>query len=307
VPGLIKTSPSNRHYVAALRSYLSEAGLGAAIMVRDANSDNGDDLYAKTLEDEFESQMGEILKNQTQQYTGKSSTATNTPPSLFDNVRANICSAAAGERNLAVLYAGREIDLGDFIDVLQSQPCRDDRPLTILTAGVELGKVLRGKDLRAAKLTVLNAAPVDPEGWSKGSLDRPKYFEKFRKAFVDGEHFAADHRADGGAIMMHDAVMAAARAIRLAAAEGSASAVTANAVRGQLLNINTGYPVLGASGTLQFSKQPSGNGTGIPKDKPIPVLRYPTPNSTVPSQQVGQLCYVADTPSNVHCGAATPP
>jgi ABC-type branched-subunit amino acid transport system substrate-binding protein len=303
VPGLIKTSPSNRHYVAALRAYLAEAGLSSAIMVRDSNSDAGFDLYTKTLEEDFESQMRGILKFETQQFTGKSA-ATNAPPSLFDNVQANIC-AAAGNRELAVLYAGREIDLGDFLDALQSRTC-SETPLTILTAGVELGKVLHGKDLRGAKLTVLNAATVDPEGWSHHAPGTPEYFAKFRTAFVDKAHFSPDDLADGGAIMMHDAVFAAARAIRLAAPNGSASRVTPNAVRAQLLNINTAYSVHGASGTLRFSKKPSGNGTGIPRDKPIPVLEYPSPNSSVPSQQVGSLCYVADTPTNVHCGVPAP-
>jgi ABC-type branched-subunit amino acid transport system substrate-binding protein len=295
VPGLIKTSPSNRHYVAALRDYLTEAGLGSAIMVRDSNSDAGFDLYAKTLEDEFETQMKGIIKYETQQFTGKSA-ASDAPPSLFDNVQANIC-AAAGDRGVAVLYAGREIDFGDFIDSLRSRTC-SQTPLNILTAGVELAKVLRGKDLRGAKLTVFNAATVDPLGWRDKAPGTPKYFPDFYSAFA--KRFTPDDLADGGAIMMHDAVLTAGRAIRLAAPNGSASTVTPNAVRAQLLNINTLYSVQGASGTLRFSKQPSGEGTGIPKDKPIPVLMYPSPQAT--SQQVGRLCYVADAPATVHCG-----
>jgi ABC-type branched-subunit amino acid transport system substrate-binding protein len=299
VPGLIKTSPSNRHYVAALREYLSEAGLGAAIMVRDSNSDAGFDLYTKTLEEDFESQMKGLIKYETQQFTGKSA-ASGAPPSLFDNVQANICSAA-GDRGVAVLYAGREIDFGDFLDALRSRTC-SGTPLRILTAGLELGKVLKGKDLRGAKLTVLNAATVDPLGWSSKVTGTPDYFPQFRQAFVNKEKFAPDDLADGGAIMMHDAVLAAARAIRLAAPNGSASTVTPNAVRAQLLNINTVYNLQGASGTLQFSKEPSGNGTGIPKGKPIPVLQYPSEDPDVPSQQVGRLCTVADAPTPVRCG-----
>lgn len=294
VSGLIKTSPSNRHYVAALRDYLTTAGFGSAIMVRDSNSDEGFDLYTKTLEDDFESQMKGIIHYETQQFTGKSA-ASDAPPSLFANVRANIC-AAAGDRGVAVLYAGREIDFGDLLDALRSRAC-SSTPLTILTAGLELGEVLKDKDLAAAKLTVLNAATVDPHGWSAGDAGTPKYFPQFRAAFVGKEHFAPGDLADGGAIMMHDAILAAADAIRLAAPNGAASTITPDVVRAQLLNINTLYSVQGASGTLRFSKQPSGDGTGIPKDKPIPVLRYPGP------ERVGRLCYVADTPTAVHCGA----
>lgn len=294
VPGLIKTSPSNRHYVAALSDYLTNAGLTSAIMVRDSNSDEGFDLYTKTLEDDFESQMKGIIRYETQQFTGKSA-ASDAPPSLFANVRANIC-AAAGDRGVAVLYAGREIDFGDLLDSLRSRAC-SGTPLTILTAGLELGGVLKGVDLAAAKLTVLNAATVDPLGWTAGGAGTPKYFPQFRAAFVGKEHFAPDDLADGGAIMMHDAMLAAASAVRLAAPNGAATPITPGEVRAQLLNINTLNSVQGASGTLRFSKQPSGDGTGIPKDKPIPVLRYPGP------KQVGRLCYVADAPAPVHCGA----
>ena len=291
VPGLIKTSPSNRHYVAALRDYLNTAGLRSAIMVRDSNSDEGFDLYTKTLEDDFQEQMGGLIHAETQQFTGKS-TASDDPPSLFGNVRANIC-AAAGDKGIAVLYAGREIDFGDLLEALRGRVC-NTTPLTILTAGLELGEVLEGKDLAAAKLTVLNAATVDPRGWTAGEPGTPEYFPQFREAFVAG--FAEEDLADGGAIMMHDAVLAAASAIRLASPNGSASNISPDRVRAQLLNLNTLFRVQGASGTLRFSKQPSGEGTGIPKDKPIPVLRYPGP------QQVGRLCYVADAPDRVHCG-----
>lgn len=299
VPGLIKTSPSNRHYVAALHSALTHTGLDSAILVRDTNSDAGFDLYTKTLEDDFEKEMRDVLDHATQQFTGKSAT-TKSATGLFDSVQANICAAAAEKRKLAVLYAGREIDFGDFVDALQNRGC-NRTPLTILTAGVELGKVLKGKDLRDANLTVLNAATVDPEGWSHKVAGTPEFFKGFHDAFVDDQHFAPDDLSDGGAIMMHDAVMVAARAIRLAAPHGSASRLTVHEVNTQLLNINTNTKVQGASGTLWFSKQPSGRGTGIPMDKPIPVLQYPSPDTSLPSVQAGPLCSVVETEETISC------
>lgn len=39
--------------------------------------------------------------------------------------------------------------------------------------------------------------------------------------------------------------------------------------------MNTQHVVQGASGTLSFSKKPSGGDTGVPEGKPIPVLQYP--------------------------------
>lgn len=298
IPGLIKTSPSNRHYVAALRDYLDGNGLDSAIMVRDSNSDAGFDLYTKSLEEQFEKQMADLIKYNTQQFAGKSGAAD--VPSLFDNVQANICSAA-GDRGVAVLYAGREIDLVDLLGALEHRTCRET-PLTILTAGLELGKVLRDVDLADANLTVLNAATVDTLGWDGGAPGTPDGYPDFRTAFSE-ERFRAADLDDGGAIMMHDALLTAARAIRLAAPNGSASAVTAALVRTQLLNINTQYVVPGAGGTLRFSKQPAGGGTGIPEGKPIPLLQYPHPqDADLPSLRVGRLCEVASGPALVRCG-----
>jgi hypothetical protein len=270
-------------------------------MVRDSNSDAGFDLYTSTLEVAFEKQMSGVIKYETQQFTGRSGNA-KMPPSLFGNVQANICSAA-GDKGVAILYAGREIDLGDLLESLENRACRNT-PLTILTAGLELGEVLRGKDLRKARLTVLNAATVDALGWRADAPGTPDGYRAFYDAFVDS--FPADHLDGGGAIMMHDALLTASQAIRLAAPQGASSLVTTATVRTQLLNINTQSVVQGASGTLSFSKQPSGEetgGTGIPEGKPIPVLQYPSPQDPeIASQQVGQLCRVADGPALVQCG-----
>ncbi|MGB3443507.1 MAG: hypothetical protein WBA97_32625 [Actinophytocola sp.] len=298
VPGLIKTSPSNRHYVAALDNYLDSSPLDSAIMVRDSNSDLGIDLYTKTLEEQFAGQMGDHIKFETQQFTGISG-AGDLPPSLFDNVQANIC-AAADDEGVAILYAGREVDLGGLLEALENRSC-SRTPLTVLTAGLELGEVLKDIDLRAAKLTILNAATVDPAGWDRAEDGTPEHYAEFHEAYV--EHFSPRDLRDGGAIMMHDALVAAARAIRLAAPEGSASRLTPKIVQTQLLNINTSYEVQGASGTLQFSKLPSG-GTGIPKGKPIPVIQYPHPtDERLPSQRVGQLCVIATGPGPLKCGS----
>ncbi|HEX2130342.1 MAG TPA: hypothetical protein VHH15_02200 [Actinophytocola sp.] len=300
VPGLIKASPSNRHYVAALRDYMTGAGLDSAIMVRDSNSDKGVDLYTRSLEEEFQRQMKDILDFNTQQFTGKSAAA-DSAPSLFGDVVVNICEAADDE-GVAVLYAGREIDLGDLLAALRTRVCRDT-PLTVLTAGLELGKVLADIDLRAAKLTVLNAATVDPGGWNRREPGTPEGYADFRTAFVETERFSGTHLRDGGAVMMHDALLTAAKAVRLAAPMGTASHPTPENVNTKLLNVNTMHRVRGASGTLEFSKRPEGEGTGIPDGKPIPVLQYPHPNDPrFPSKRVGHLCHVETKQGPVSCG-----
>ncbi|TLW93608.1 hypothetical protein FFT09_09550 [Saccharomonospora piscinae] len=291
IPGLVKTSPSNRHYVEALRQYLTaETDIDSAILVRDSNSDAGLDLYTQTLERQFQRQMADMLHFPTQQFAG-SSLARTAEPNLFAGVRASICAAAA-EGLRAVLYAGREVDLAAFLDSLEQRTCYR-LPLTILTAGLELGDVLRGSEdeLADANLTIISAATVDAEGWraNQDDPDTPEYYGDFRTAFE--KHFHGDHLDDGGAIMMHDALLTAASAIRLAAPEGAASAPTARDVRAQLLNLNVLHEVQGGSGTLTFSKQE--RGTGVPVGKPVPVLRYPHPDESA-TRQVGSLYLVTN-------------
>ncbi len=289
IPGLIKTSPSNRHYVDALRDYVDSTDLDSAIMIRDSNSDSGMDLFTQTLENEFEEQMGDLMDFLPQQFTGVA-IPTNADPGLFANVRANICASVAGGLEV-VLYAGREVDFDGFLESLRYRSC-DRTPLTILTAGSDLGAVLRGREqeLNAANLTVVFAGTVDAEGWGQDAPDTPEYYDEFLSEFQE-QGFDPGHLADGGAIMMHDALLTAAQAVRLAAPGGSASSPTAGDVYSQLTNLNNLDAVRAASGTLSFSSRSPG--AGNPVDKPVPVLKYPqTPDS--PSRQVGQLYFVPD-------------
>ncbi|MEV7552947.1 hypothetical protein AB0N89_25340 [Amycolatopsis sp. NPDC089917] len=291
IPGFVKTSPSNRHYVEALHRYLdSDTGIKSAIMVRDSNSDAGKDLYTQTLENEFERQMTPLMQFPTQQFTGTSIPGAGAPD-LFANVRANICASAASGLQ-AVLYAGREIDLSGFLESLEHRTC-NRTPLTILTAGLDLGEILAGKEqqLQDANLSLIAASTVDAEGWRRNETAEgtPEHFRQFRPEFE--KDFPSAHLDDAGAIMMHDALLTAAQAIRLASPNGAASNPDAGDVRAQLLNINTLQTVQGASGTLSFSMHPTA--AGNPFGKPVPVLRYPK-EANAPSRQVGPLYRVTN-------------
>ena len=286
IPGLIKTSPSNRHYVEALRGYVNSTGLDSAIMVRDSNSDSGVDLFTQTLEDEFGKQMEDIIEFEPQQFTGMA-IPTDADAGLFANVREAICASAADGLEV-VFYAGREVDLGGFLESLRYRSCLRARPLTILTAGSDLGAILRGREqeMRDANLTVVFAGTVDAEGWGQNAPGTPEDYADFLSKF-QGQGFDPGHLDDAGAIMMHDALLTAARAVRLAAPEGSASSPTARDVRSQLTNLNgTLHTVRGASGTLSFSSRSPG--AGNPLGKPVPVLQYPQPSDAL-SRQVGPL------------------
>lgn len=300
IPGLIRMSPGNREYVKALRQYVDRAGIVSATMVRDFNSERGD-LFTQNLESNFREQMKDIIKFPPQQFTGTGVPSKGVDPLLFFNVTNSICASRGLQ---AILYAGREIDLNSFVKSLETRPC-PQTPLTILTAGLDLGKIFNGRrelELAAAKLTVVVAATVDAEGWGQEASGTPEHYDEFLSVFqghapeIMNQRFDAVNLNGANAIMVHDSLLAAAQAIRLAAPQGDVSPPTAGDVRAQLLNLSGQNAVRGASGTVSFSAGlPSAeNAKGSPAGKPIPVLQYPRP-SDGPSRQVGPLYCVLGT------------
>lgn len=299
IDGLIRMSPGNRHYVEALRGYVdspdTDLDLESGILVRDSNSD-GADLFTQTLEKEFDLQMGDLVGFPTQSYTGTGVPTEGVQPHLFATARANICAAAPNGLQ-AVLYAGREIDLPAFLDSLEERPCPDTE-LTILTAGLDLSEILQkweqeqGMRLHESNLTVAFAGTVDAEGWGRNVPGTPVGYDDFLSVFVGQrpevmqQAFDPGHLDGANAIMMHDALLAAAGAVRLAVPQEGESR-TAAGVHDQLLSLNgvNVNAVQGASGTLNFSAD---SPMGYPVGKPIPVLQYPQPADSS-SRQVGPL------------------
>jgi hypothetical protein len=289
-------SPSNRHYVEALRGYLGDdVAPKSGIVVRDSN---GSDLFAQTLEKNLQQQMEKMIGFPTQSYTGTGVPTEGVQPHLFATARNNICAAASNGLR-TVLYAGREIDLSAFLDSLEGRPC-PDAELTILTAGLDLGGILREWEhdrehrLRDAKLTIVSAGTVDAEGWGKGTEGTPEGYDSFLSAFLGHDSDVGIQGFDPGyldganSIMMHDALLAAAKAVRLAVPKAGESHSAAG-VRSQLLSLNSeSGAVWGAGGTVHFSADAP---RGYPVGKPIPVLQYPHPANNS-SRQVGPLYYV---------------
>ena len=268
IPGLIRTSPSNQDYVAALGEYVNRTDLKSAITVVDATSDA--DLFTRTLENDFKRWMNYLKNLSTQRFTG-TAVPGDASPVLFAGATNNICA----ERPDAVVYVGRPINFSRLIESLENRPCVQDQ-LTVLAAGMDRGKVLEAQedDLRAANLTVVVAATVNAEGWRFDVPGTPPYYQDFMDFVSDFERFGFDpgHLDEADAIMMHDALLTAGQAVDLAAANGSS--VSAGTVLDQLLNLNGKFAIRGAGGTLSFSPQSSGDPVG----KPVPVLQFPPPS-----------------------------
>jgi hypothetical protein len=142
-------------------------------------------------------------------------------------------------------------DLRCFLEALQNRVCRN-APTVVIATGADPITVLRGREneLRDANITVFYMAMTDVIGWGQNESvtsahyqDFWEYFTKFKLNLV---HLIGDR-----VMTMHDAVLTAAKAVRLAA-PGAArpGSPTAVEVRDQLMNLHGLNAVPGASGTL---------------------------------------------------------
>jgi hypothetical protein len=160
----------------------------------------------------------------------------------------------------------------------------------VVTAGTDSTAVLRNqeKGLRDANITVFSVARVDVRGWDQNMSVAPEGYQDFRRFFTELK-FNSAHLADDRVMTMHDAVLTAAKAIRLAAPGATRpGAPTAVEVRDQLMNLHDSNKVQGAGGTLSFSfREP---GAGNPRGKPMLVFQFP---SSAPGifQQVGRTYF----------------
>jgi ABC-type branched-subunit amino acid transport system substrate-binding protein len=273
IPGFVRVAAGNGQYAASLRRYLAGTpGPHSAILVYDSNSDDpaGADLFTASLRDDLQAAFSAQLRFAPQGFTGVSG-ATGARPDLFAGVTANICAVRPG----VVLFAGRGVDLGGFLQSLEARVC-SQTPITVATAGSNLGGVgAQPAVLLGARITLVYAAQADPAGWLADEPGTPPHFADFAAAFAQ-RGFPPSDLVDGGAIASHDAVLVAVQAIRLAAQAGRTP--SASDVFGQVLNLNNEFTVPGAGGDLSFSLHgPDGSLSGDPIGKPVPVIVVPPP------------------------------
>jgi hypothetical protein len=265
VPGLSRVSTPNSDDVTAVARYLTSLRTRPKTMLVYAQQRKGDntDYYTSTLADDFRHQMG--------QYTV-------VPEELFDPtevansfsvISTNLCTS--GNPPNTVLYAGREPDLPTFIRDLAGRPCQG-RPIT-LAAGDDSCSLISDSDdqrqenqirteLRTGRITVVCPAWAAPESWVAAPSTAPATFGRFaadyENQFTAGQGFGTE-LDDGYAIMTHDALLTAAKAITLA----TVRSVPAPAlVLGNQFRMDSDNFVPGASGMFRFVVPNRGNPSG---------------------------------------------
>ncbi|MGH3758376.1 ABC transporter substrate-binding protein [Actinophytocola sp.] len=280
IRGFVRASPPNTEYVAALRTYLRHhPNLDSALMVYDSNSDaspdpgtgSGSDLFTRSLRDDFDKGLEFKQEYPAQSFVGKSG-RTGASPDLFTNITTNLCAV----KPEVVLFAGRVVDFGGFLDSLHNRVCPDS-PMTVLAAGADFGALdLRSKEAELAEknLSVVYATETDPHGWVRGAPGTPPFFKEFYDQYSQ-LGFPTAHLDDGAAISTHDALLIAAKAARLSSRSHPGHVLPSHVdVLNQMLNLNNLDEVPGASGQLSFSYR--GADSGNPSNKPVPVIEVPS-------------------------------
>ncbi|MET8045021.1 hypothetical protein ABZU25_29675 [Micromonospora sp. NPDC005215] len=254
-PTFHSVSPSNIDYATALKDLLDknpETLPRNGIVVHDRN----DDPYPRTLTAAFTSVLKDYVKYPAQSFTG-GTVGNPAMPRVFDPIVRNLCSAVNNgnkTRKLQmVFFAGRVADFPSFAEALKERICRSD-PLTIMVGatGFQLSPQQVAL-LDAANVSVIWASSADAPAWIKNRPGTPAGFADFLKVYRDEEKYPADTLNDGYAVMYHDAVASAVRAIRMAV--GRDNIPTADGVQTQFSNLALAHEIVGATGTLTFGER----------------------------------------------------
>lgn len=268
VRGLVRVAPPNRDEATAAVRFLSgkEYAKAKVLIVQDANRS---DLYTRTLADTFGRRFpaNRLAAGEPMQYdSSKSQLAT-----YFTNQMANLCLAHPD----VVYFAGRGRDLVDFVAPAASRTCKSER-LTVLSGDdVSLSVQEDGfneitEALKNGNIRLVYTGLAHPGAWTKA----PEYFDA--AALVPFEHgpnglffrhFPHDGLEDGQAIMAHDAVLTAVRAIRkVPQLEGPDEGLQRQAVMQMLTTLYDANAIAGASGYISVRNE------GSPENKAIPVI-----------------------------------
>ena len=271
-PGLVRVAPANADQAAAAVRFLStgERARARILIVQDAATG---DQYTSTLATQFRNRV-------------PARRLVDPEPILFDSSRPGLTDVFRAQldkvcqlRSDVIYFAGRGTSLPPFLTALADRPCHGRR-LTVLS-GDDAMMVRHTEGFDAHELAeTLGATGIDliytglahPGAWDVA----PEAFDEEAVApFRDGTFGAAfPHSSleDGRAIMMYDALLTAARAVRKTPAR---SDPTATDVYRTLTKLRDDQDLPGASGWITIGRD------GGPQDKAIPILRIdPTGRTT---------------------------
>ncbi|MBP2049720.1 putative Ser/Thr protein kinase [Streptomyces griseochromogenes] len=264
VPGLARVAPANADQAAAAVRHLSTGALARARVLFVQDIAPGDQ-YTSTLAEQFRARMpaGRMVRAEPTLFDSSR-------PGLTDTFRTELADVCRVKPDV-VYFAGRGTSLPDLLTVLAARPCPDHR-ITVMS-GDDTLMVWHAKGFGPHELAgILGRGGIDlvytglahPGAWDVAPDDfDPDLVAPFRDGTF-AHSFPHSDLDDGRAIMMHDALLTAARAVQETPAVPDPTVAD---VYRTLSRLRKTGPLPGASGWIAIGND------GAPKDKAIPVLR----------------------------------
>jgi ABC-type branched-subunit amino acid transport system substrate-binding protein len=279
VEGLVRVAPTNTDEARAAAADLKRTSTAKAVLIQDTNPA---DLYSATLGAAFQHNFPDrdhTLLTPVESYNSALPGVANT----FTQMMYSICQ----ERPDVIYFAGRHTDLANFLEALPNRTCRD-LPLrivtgddaTILTLALRQQLNKGGHSLRdglAANVTLEFTALAHPGAWAGSTAFSPAATGYFRPGSRCADCFATlfpgEALDDGQAIVGHDAVLVAVKAIRSTVGQDKATTSTGEIIQ-QWNRLHGIEAAPGASGWISLDDN------GNPIDKAVPILAL-APDGTV--------------------------
>lgn len=263
--GFARVNPTVGEELAAVAQYVRTTELRSAMMVT-YNEEN--DRYTKALSGAFKTHFADYW-----QRSGSASRPFGRNPGIeFDIILASLCSPQAPD---TVLYGGRGKDLPAFIQYLSQRSCHPKR-VTIVTGSDAVRLLTDSPENKPAvdalyaeerPITLIYAPLAEPAILRGGGSQPPVAQYGVLEQTFEELGFNTRHLGTGWAIMAHDAVLTAARAIRVAALETPIP--PPDKIRTHLYLLSSeANGVQGASGFIEIDPE-----TGNRRTERLPVLR----------------------------------
>lgn len=260
INGFVRIAPTNEDEAYAGAGYLKRRGVTTAVVIQDVAEG---DLYSSTLGTAFTTafQDGDKHRLVAERMTYDSSVS-----SAWQNELRYMPGQLCQQRPQLVYFAGRGQHLTHFLDALANRSCTDQQ-FTVFT-GDDTTNLSAEQLARAAGtgIEVLYTGLSHPDMYRSApqAVSAPSA-KNFQPGGLLDQWFPHDAREDGGALMGHDAVLAAAHGIQMAARwQGQ---VVGDAVARMFHQMDGTQQVAGASGFISFQNN------GNPRNKAVPILR----------------------------------
>ncbi|MDT9681609.1 hypothetical protein RND61_05890 [Streptomyces sp. TRM76323] len=272
-PGLARVSPTNGDEARALAGFGRRVDATKALLVHDTRTG---DYYTNSLKNAFSSLLARSPYEPVLFTSADDPNAEGTTANTFRQITHLVCDTRAE----TVFFAGRHTQLRQFINALGARGCTERR-FTVLTGdeGSYLGADPQlDRSALDSGLTVRYAALAHPDAWRARAGYRPPATGGSADAYAEFVRTLGEVAeepvgpigrvtlTDGQAIVAHDAMAMAVRAIREATPPG-AHVPPLRDVAEQWPRVKGSLKVTGASGWICLDNH------GNPYNKAVPVVQ----------------------------------